>query len=568
MEYQVRFGTLNAEKSKPHNASKFRIAVLGDFSARANRNEIGVGSEMSNRKVHHVRHDNLDEILMRLNVTLQLPAGPSGAVIDVPIRSMDDFHPDQLYTNVPLFEKLQGLRSKLLDPSSFEKAAAAVRALALPPGAIDPRLTRSSSISVPRAKFEDFSQLLDATPTKHEPGELKTLLRDIVGSHVVPTMTGQAELVAAVDEALSGLMRTLLHHPDFQALESLWRSLDLLVHRVELDEGIEIALHDIHAAELAADLASADDLAASGLYPWLVEQPSQQVQYGPYSVIIGNYQWEQIPPHMDLLARMSKIAAAAGAPFLTSLDRASVKAMGQSDIHPLTKQAWSQLRELPESNYLGLVSPRFMLRWPYGKKSDPIESFAFEEFSNQAGLQSMLWGHSTFLAAIALAHSFTSDGLKEMKPENCLTIDDLPFYYFRDKYGDQVALPCTEVLVNVALSQVLVNQGVIPALSMQGRPEVRLGGLNSLVGKPIAGPWNLVEVAGVTPVAAISDMPAPPEPAAAPAVPAATTTETSASEVDELDDLLASLDAGDAAQAATAAETGIDPELDALLADL
>lgn len=154
-----------------------------------------------------------------------------------------------------------------------------------------------------------------------------------------------------------------------------------------------------------------------------------------------------------------------------------------------------------------------------------------------------------------------------MKPENCLTIDDLPFYYFRDKYGDQVALPCTEVLVNVALSQVLVNQGVIPALSMQGRPEVRLGGLNSLVGKPIAGPWNPVEVTGVTPVAVIADIPTPPEPEVAPE-PIAAPPEPTAPELDELDSLLASLDAGDAAQAASAAETGIDPELDALLADL
>ncbi|XZE46775.1 type VI secretion system contractile sheath domain-containing protein [Pirellulaceae bacterium SH467] len=567
MEYQVHFGTLTNQQAPARDAKKFRIALLGDFSARGNRNEVSVGAELAQRKVHFVQHDNLDEILRRLDVTLQLPAGPSGSMIEVPIRSLDDFHPDQLYTNVPIFEKLLGLRAKLLDPASFDKAASAVRALALPPGTVLPKKTKSTSCHVPRTRFEDFSQLLTAGPTKQEPGDLKTLLRDIVGTHVVSSMTGKDELVAAVDQALSGLMRTLLHHPDFQALESLWRSLDLLVHRVELDEGIEIALHDLHAAEFAADLSSSAELAETGLYQWLVEQPAMQVHHGAYAVVVANYQWEKIPPHIDLLARASKISAAAGASFLTSLDRASIKGKGDEE-HPLVKQAWDDLKGLPESAYLGVISPRFLLRWPYGKKTDPIESFVFEEFSSQAGLQSMLWGHSTYLAAIALSQTFTTDGLAEMKPENCLTIDDLPFYYFQDRYGDQIALPCTEVLVNVALSQQLVNQGIIPALSMQGRPEVRLGGLHSVQGTPLAGPWNPVDIAGITPVASVRvvETPAASEPVISAAELASEPAASSGT--DELDDLLAALDAGDTAKADTAAATGIDPELDALLADL
>ena len=189
MEYQVHFGTLTNQQAPARDAKKFRIALLGDFSARGNRNEVSVGAELAQRKVHFVQHDNLDEILRRLDVTLQLPAGPSGSMIEVPIRSLDDFHPDQLYTNVPIFEKLLGLRAKLLDPASFDKAASAVRALALPPGTVLPKKTKSTSCHVPRTRFEDFSQLLTAGPTKQEPGDLKSLLRDIVGTHVVSSMT-------------------------------------------------------------------------------------------------------------------------------------------------------------------------------------------------------------------------------------------------------------------------------------------------------------------------------------------------------------------------------------------
>ncbi len=84
-----------------------------------------------------------------------------------------------------------------------------------------------------------------------------------------------------------------------------------------------------------------------------------------------------------------------------------------------------------------------MLRWPYGKKTEPIESFAFEEFTNQSGLSGMLWGNSAFLGALLIAQTFQNDGLAKMKLGTVLTVDDLPVYYYVDKDGDQIALPCT-----------------------------------------------------------------------------------------------------------------------------
>jgi type VI secretion system protein ImpC len=91
---------------------------------------------------------------------------------------------------------------------------------------------------------------------------------------------------------------------------------------------------------------------------------------------------------------------------------------------------------MPGASYLALLAPRFLLRHPYRKKSDPISSFAFEEFSRSAGLRGMLWGHPALLALCVLG---VSGGQ--------LTIGDLPFHYFADADGDRVALPCTERLL-------------------------------------------------------------------------------------------------------------------------
>lgn len=570
MEYSLQFGSLNSQPQQKTPGKTFRIAVLGDFSGKGNSERVEIGDALAARKPLRVSHENLDSLLSRLDVCLRLPAGASGATIDVPIKCMDDFHPDQLYHNVPLFEKLVSLRQKLQDPSTFAKAAAAVQSLAVAPIELGTTTASRTSTSnaIPRGRIESFSDLIQMESRSQESPELKTLLRDVVREHVVSEMHGQAELIAAVDESLSDLMRRLLHHPDFQAMESLWRSLDLLIHRLEIDHELEVVLYDINAAEFAADLASATSLDETGLYRWLVEAPSLDASQGPLSLFICNFVFENIPPHVELLARAAKIAASAGAPFLASVDCSFLKKINPEEVHPLVKQSWQALRDQPEAVYLSLLTPRFMLRWPYGKKTEPIESFKLEEFTQKSGLSGMLWGNSAFLAGMVLGQNFRDNGLAGMQLGSILSVDDIPFYYFNDEHGDQVALPCTERLVNVRTSQQVTAQGVIPVLAIQGRSEVRLGGMHSVNGGPLAGPWAPVVIqSGValppmeTPVAL-----APQVPEVAVETPSSEAEQTPAAESDDLDALLASLD--DSSGSAESTDADMDADLAALLADL
>ena len=129
----------------------------------------------------------------------------------------------------------------------------------------------------------------------------------------------QPALVAAVDEALSDTMRRVLHHPDFQTLESIWRSMELLVREVETSTQLQLVLYDITAEELAADLSERDALEEAGLYSLLVEQPPMDAQQGSLSALIGNYLFELTPPHAELLGRIGKIASAAQAPFIAAV---------------------------------------------------------------------------------------------------------------------------------------------------------------------------------------------------------------------------------------------------------
>ncbi len=590
MKYSLNLGALKSTLPPRAAGGKevFRLAVLGDFSGRASGGQLATGGDLAQRKGHSVDIDNLDDLVRRMNIKLMLPLGADGAAVEIPIGSMDDFHPDQLFDNVEVFSSLAGLRQRLKAPSTFAKAAQEVQSWlgAAPP---PPPRPKSRGSSVPAdGKLSDFARLVGRPAAEDTETPIGELLKQIVGPHVVAAKDPRADqLIAAVDQAIGQTMRRILHHPDFQSLEAVWRGLEFLVRRLETGQSLRLLAYDISAEEFAADLARTDDLQETGLYKLLVEQPALDAQQGPITAIVTNYLFEQTPPHAELLGRMSRLCAAAGAPLLAGIGVDVIKKLKPDEIHPLIAESWGALRSMPEAGYLGLTVPRFMLRNPYGEKTDPIDRFDFEEFTPQEGLRGMLYASGAILAGLLLAQSFAKVGsLKKINLGSVMSAGDMPYYYYEDADGDQVALPCTERLLSVDAAAHVTAQHFMPIVAIKGRPEVRLGSFQSLAGKPLAGLWAPVTVApAAAPAAATppaAPIPAAPQPQPAAAIPAAveplpaakTAAPVAASAAPaepaaadaELDALLASLGAPDTAPAADAA--AIDPDLAALLADL
>ena len=599
MAYEVNFGSIRVGGTGPvpKRTGTFRIAVLGDFSARANSGKLETGDALASRKPLKVDCDNLDAVLKRFGVKLRLPLGTDGAVVEVSVNSLDDLHPDQLYSNLPLFSELSGLRQRLKTPSTFAKAAKEVQGWAGVKISRPPRSRPRGGAIAPDGKLSDFARLLGVpTAGSKTSTPIAELLKQAVGPYVVAAKDPrQDQLVATVDSALAATMRSVLHHPDFQYFESLWRSADLLVRRLETNERLQIVLYDLTAEELAADLSKAGSLENSGVYKLLIEQPALDANQGPLAAVIGNYLFEQTPPHAELLGRIGRIVAQSQTSFISGVGTGCLETK-PADLHPLIRDAWSALAQMPEAAYLGLVIPRFMLRMPYGDRTDPIDSFDFEEFTPQAGLSGMLWGNAAVIAGLLLGATFARQGA-QMQPGTILSLGEMPFYYYTDADGDQTALPCTERMLSSKTADLVSKHRFMPLLSIKGRPEVRLGGFGSLAGGLLSGPWKPVT----------KSSPSAPPPAEAPAPeaketsepetesePEATETQPASGERDstdnstaepeakaessdqELDNLLASLteeaapaaDQPAAEAAGSEAEPEIDPELAKLLKEL
>jgi len=315
---------------------------------------------------------------------------------------------------------------------------------------------------------------------------------------------------------------------------------------VESDDSLEVMLYDVSAEEIAADLAAAEDLSAAGLTRLLTEEPlDEELGRGGYSALIGLYTFEETPPHAALLGRIARVAAHVDAPFFAAMTPGFMS-VDKQDRHPLVAQAWDDLRAMPEARHLGLAAPRFMLRRPYGAKSDPIYEFDFEEFTEAEGLSGMLWANPVVLVAILLARSFKMNG-KSMKLGSVMSLGDIPYHVVNDRHGDQVALPCTERNITESKLEKVMARGFMPVVSMKGRDEIRLASFQSMGGGEILGPWS-----GETP---------PP-----PSAPKAASPATSGSGEDDLDALLAGFDTDQSADSAS--DGDIDADLAALLDDL
>ena len=494
MPYQVNFGRMTMQSSAfiANPASRFRIAVLGDFSASANAGRLETGGALAARKPLRVDCDNLDAVLARFGIKLKLQLG--SGVVEIPIASMDDFHPDQLYHKLALFGQLAALRQRLNTASTFATAAAELQSWAgdLPIAA--PVEPARGSVIPSEGGLNDFARLVggsggNAAPA---PGEVETpisrLLREIVGPHVVAEKDPrQPAMVAAVDAALSEAMRSVLHHPDFLALEAAWRSVDFLIRRLETGEQLQVVLYDITAEEIAADLSCVDALEETGLYRMLVELPAHDAHQGAFSAIVGNYTFDRTPSHAELLGRLARIVARAPAPFVTALDSAAID-QDPKALPPPVVEAWAALAAQPESACLGLATPRFLLRLPYGDRSDAIESFDFEEFNAQVGLRGMVWGNPATLVALLLGQSFVEYGPK-LHLGSIMAAGDMPFHFFTGSDGEQVALPCTERMLTTRTATFLAAQGFMPLVATKGSPEVRLASFHGYNGAPLAGPW-------------------------------------------------------------------------------
>jgi type VI secretion system protein ImpC len=463
--------------------SPFLLAVLGDFTGRTGRS---AGADSGAPRPVRVDCDNFDSVMKRLEVALRLPAPRQpGGLIELRFECMEDFHPEALLKKVPSLAALLSVYEQLGQPASATAAVQEARKLLSV--SVEPAVSPAPSVAAGESVQETMARLLGGTPPP-APGkppatglDIHALIKDIVAPSVVPGATPeQAATRSAVEVDLAAQLRAMLHHPAFQRLESAWRGLELLVREFGAEENLQLHLLDVSKEELLADLGRQENLPETALFQSLREQD--------WAALLGLYTFAESVPDIEALGRMAKMASALNASFVAGAG-AHFPGCDSLTAHPdpgdwtrvmpaESRAAWAALRALPEATHLGLVLPRVLLRQPYGKGSDAVERFPFEELSGEAAHESFLWGGGAIVCGWLLAAAFRAEGWA-FTASGSGELEELPVYKFTQD-GETVVKPCAEVWLTDRAGERILEQGLMPLLSIKGRGAVRLANVQSV----------------------------------------------------------------------------------------
>ena len=505
---EFEFGFRNpAAPRKPRHGDTMRIVVMGDFSGRVDHNTASV--DIDKQPLVPVDIDTFDDVLRRISPCLTLPDNDNEGMT-IRFSQLDDFHPDALLRNAERFQALLEIRRRLLNPTTFAQAAAELRRHA--PAPSETPKTDTANDPTPAAEENQtsmFERLLGGSAvetanddhTRRSPANLDQFINDIVAPYIVTTPDdSQALYVAAVDDALGDQLRSLLHHPDVQALEAAWRSIYWLVTRWDSDAAPKLFLLDISKHELAEHIAAAKgDLENSGLYKRLVDDGAGTLGGEAWSLIIGDYDFSANADDLALLGALGAIASQAGGPFLAAAQPSIIgcRSLAQSpdmkDWHREDDEAvacWQALRQSDIAPWIGLALPRFLLRLPYGKHAEPVEQLDFEELKPGHDHEAYLWGNPAFACALLLGMAFEARG-GSMAPGDVLEIDDLPFHVYEEN-GEKTAKACAEIYLTERAAEAMLNMGLMPLVSYRNRNAARVLRFQSIAepAGALAGAWN------------------------------------------------------------------------------
>ncbi len=313
----------------------------------------------------------------------------------------------------------------------------------------------------------------------------KERAKDMIGEFVSQVMTGQLTMsknmdvainarIAEIDRLITAQMNEIMHHEDFQKLEGSWRGLNHLVKESETNTQLKIRVMTVTKKDLLKDFERALEFDQSSLFKKIYEEEYGTFGGAPYGALIGDYEFGNHPQDMALLEKMSQVAAAAHAPFLSA---ASSELFGwdtfseMTDVRDVSKifdrteyMKWRSFRESEDSRYVGLTLPHVLGREPYGEATRPTETFRFEEDVDGKDHKKYLWSNAAYALGTRLTEAFSMHGwcVAIRGVEGGGLVQGLPTHTFETDEGE-VAMKCpTEVAITDRREKEFSDNGFIP----------------------------------------------------------------------------------------------------------
>ncbi|EOV9586487.1 type VI secretion system contractile sheath large subunit [Cronobacter sakazakii] len=324
--------------------------------------------------------------------------------------------------------------------------------------------------------WQDSQRLADASADERVTAAVRVFLERLKQSGQQVEKLDKTLLdhhIAELDRQISRQLDTVMHHPEFQQVESLWRGLKHLVDRTDYRQNVRTEILDIAKEDLRQDFEDAPEIIQSGLY-WHTYTAEYDTPGGePVGAVISSYEFDASAQDMALLRNISKVSAAAHMPFIGAVgpkfflkdsmeEVAAIKDIGNYfDRAEYIK--WKAFRDTDDARYIGLTLPRVLGRLPYGPDTVPVRSFNYVEEVKGPDHEKYLWTSASFAFAANMVKSFINNGwcVQIRGPQAGGAVQDLPIHLYDLGTGNQVKIP-SEVMIPETREFEFANLGFIP----------------------------------------------------------------------------------------------------------
>jgi len=323
----------------------------------------------------------------------------------------------------------------------------------------------------------------EATSRERGKDMVKEFIAQVVAGEMTLSRDADATInarIAQIDHLISLQLNEVLHHPALQKLEATWRGLKYLLDQSETSSQLKIRVLNVSKKEILRDLQRAPEFDQSTLFKKVYEEEFGVFGGEPFGALIGDYEFSRHPEDIELLEKISQVAAGAHAPFLTAasaelMNLESFSQLGEprdiGKIFDSTEFAkWKSFRASEDSKYVGLALPHILMRLPYGRDTKPVDEFGYEENVDGSDHSKYLWGNAAYALGARLTNAFAKYGwcAAIRGVEGGGLVEGLPAHTFRTDEGD-VALKCpTEIAITDRREKELADQGFIPIVHCKG----------------------------------------------------------------------------------------------------
>jgi type VI secretion system protein ImpC len=297
--------------------------------------------------------------------------------------------------------------------------------------------------------------------------------------------------IAEIDRLISAQLNEVMHHEAFQKLEGSWRGLRHLVFETETSNMLKIRVMNVSKKELGKELETAIEFDQSAVFKGIYEQEYGMFGGEPYGLLIGDYEISNSYQDLTFLEKISGVAAAAHAPFISA---AAPQMFGWDSFTQLTEVRdlakifdqveygkWRSFRESEDSRYVGLTLPHTLMRLPYSRDTLATETFNFTEDVDGRDHKKYLWGNAAYSFGTRVTEAFALYNwcVAIRGVEGGGLVGGLPTHTFQTDDGE-VALKCpTEIAITDRREKEFSDLGFIPLVHCKNQDYAAFFGAQS-----------------------------------------------------------------------------------------